>query len=128
MAERTSADRAKRAAYMRSYRQSHLELERQRDRDRAKRRQAKVPRVGKKGPYSAPVFTRSAIPAWIRVDALGRVWTSHNVGGHPTSEERRAERLNKSTGYLDVLFGGGMTVRAHRLVYAWFHGEAPEGV
>lgn len=78
------------------------------------------------GCYGGRALARSDIPAWMRVDSDGRIWTSHNRGGYPAGSERRAER-STSRGYLDVRLAGEPHL-AHRVVYAWFWGEAPTGV
>ncbi len=79
------------------------------------------------GPTSARLLRRSDIPRWVRVDTDGAVWTSHANGGFPMTGERRAES-QRSDQYLSVYLGVGDIYLAHRVVYAWFHGEAPKGV
>jgi hypothetical protein len=72
---------------------------------------------------------REDIPSWIEVDAEGRVWTTHDLAGWPDKPRRRAERWNASTrGYGTVALGAIGVHLAHRIVYAWHHGEAPAGV
>ncbi len=78
------------------------------------------------GCYSGRALKRSEIPTWIRVDSDGAIWTSHGQAGVTLTAERRAEQEN-GHGYLTVLVNGQVHA-AHRVVYVWFHGEAPAGV
>lgn len=68
---------------------------------------------------------RSDIPHWLRVDLAGRIWNSRKPGGSPSATERRAEF--KSGTYPSVMCLNGVQ-SAHRVVYAWVHGEVPAGV
>jgi hypothetical protein len=78
------------------------------------------------GCHSGKSIRRGDIPPWITVDDQGRVWTTHNRGGYSGSP-RRAD-ISEVRGYLTLRLGSRRSVLAHRVVYAWFHGEAPSGV
>lgn len=75
------------------------------------------------GCHSGGTISRLDIPSWISVDDEGRLWTAHNRGGYP-GNPRRAE-VNGPRGYLTVRLSNRVAY-AHRVVYAWFHGEVPE--
>lgn len=78
------------------------------------------------GCLSGRRLLRSDIPEWYRIDSNGMVWSTRNRGGWP-SDELRLAQFSGQRGYLHVKFGN-TTHSAHRVVYAWYYGEAPAGV
>lgn len=74
----------------------------------------------------AKELRRENIPAWMRVDSDGRIWTTHGPYGHPCPE-RSAERMNTG-GYLYAYVHGLGLTHSHRIVYAWVHGVCPAGL
>ncbi len=64
----------------------------------------------------------------VTVDDLGRVWRN-KVDGRPV-EPRRIDLVDHSKGYRNVVLpvdGKWVTLKAHRLVWAWHHGRMPRG-
>lgn len=68
---------------------------------------------------------RSDIPPWISVDDEGRVWSTRAKYGRQLDAPRRADEFVNG-GYRKV-YWDQRPWPAHRVVWAWFHGECPPG-